>query len=54
MASDGDIFEDSGKKKKKVGGSREEKITGWRAFDRPWEWDGEFTIRYFIDCFTNK
>jgi len=37
-----------------VEADREEKITGWRAFDRPWEWDGEFTIRYFIDHFTNK
>ena len=37
-----------------VEADREEKINGWRAFDRPWEWDGEFTIRYFIDHFTNK
>ena len=31
--SDGDFFEDSGKKTKKVGGSREKGIADQRAFD---------------------
>ena len=33
VASDGDFFEDSGKKTKKVGGSREKGIADQRAFD---------------------
>ena len=53
VTSDRDFFE-SGKKTKLAEADGEEKITNWQAFDRPWEQDGEFTIRYFINRFINK